>query len=203
MLVLAGLGAGGFWFSTVRSHPASSAPPALYSNNLTKREPTWQCQKGALCQNDRNGLHVLATTDHLYFSFLSGKSFDEQVIEVQAKVDNGDPDFVGIAIAFRSVGITGYGLVVYSNGSYQLVKWDEAGMATNLIPLTRSALIHTGLNQINDLKIVAKGQMLTLFMNGHPLGQVHDATFASGGIALGAARYAADAVFSHLVITKP
>lgn len=203
IVLIVGLGAGGFWFYVTRPHSTTSARPPLYANSLTKREPTWQCQKGALCQNDARGLHVLATTDHLYFSFLSGKHFSEQVIEVRAKLDNGNPEFVGVAIAFRSVGINGYGWVIYANGTYQLVKWDNAGAATNLVPLTRSPFIHTGLEQINALKIIAKGPTLTLFMNGHQLQQITDSTYTSGGIALGAARFAADAVFSNLVITKP
>jgi hypothetical protein len=208
LALLAGLGSGGFWLYSTRLHPAPAAlspPPPLYANSLTTRQPAWQCQKGALCQNDARGLHVLATTDHLYFSFLSGKRFSQQVIEVKTKLDNGDPQFVGLVVAFRSVGLNGYGFLIFANGTYQLVKWDDTGAATNLVPRTFSSLIHIGLEQINTIKIIANGPTLTLFVNGHQLQQVHDDTFASGGIGLGAARFAADAVFvfSNLVITKP
>ncbi len=206
LVLLAALGAGGFWLYAARLHPSSPGAqprPPLYASSLTTRQAAWQCQQGALCQNDARGLHVLATTDHLYFSFLVGERFSEQVIEVKTKLDNGDPQFVGLVVAFRSTGLNGYGFLIFANGTYQLVKWNDGGMATNLIPLTFSPLIHTGLEQINALKIIAKGPSLTLFVNGHQLKQVYDATFASGGIGLGAARFAADAVFSHLVITRP
>jgi hypothetical protein len=203
LLLVAGLGAGGFWFYAAHQQPKTHAPPPLYANNLTKSAQEWQCQHGAYCLFANNGLHILAPTDHLYFSFLAGKQFSEQEIDVKVKLDNGDPQFVGFVIAFRSVGIAGYGWVVYANGTYQLVKWDTAGMAVNLIPLTRSSAIHTGLEQFNHLKIVAKGSAITLFINDQRLQQVNDATYSSGGIGLGAARYAADAVFSNLTITKP
>jgi hypothetical protein len=203
VLLVAGLGAGGFWFYAAHQQPKTHAPPPLYANNLTKSVQEWQCQHGAYCLFANNGLHILAPTDHLYFSFLAGKQFGEQEIDVKVKLDNGDPQFVGLVVAFRSVGLAGYGWVIYVNGTYQLVKWDTAGMAVNLIPLTPSSAIHTGLEQFNQLKIVAKGSAITLFINDQRLQQVNDSTYSSGGIGLGAARYAADAVFSNLTITKP
>lgn len=201
-LLLVGLGVGAFFLYTTLAHKTVSRPP-LYADSLTSDRRAWQCERGATCQFEADGLHILAPTDHLYFSFLSGRQFDEQVIEVQAQLDNGDPQFVGIAIAFRSVGVDGYGVLVFANGTYELVKWDEKGTATILIPPTPSAVIHTGLDQINAIKIIAHGAEITLLVNGQRLQHIHDATYTRGGIALGAARFAADAVFSNLTITSP
>ncbi|HEY7348689.1 MAG TPA: hypothetical protein VH599_10275 [Ktedonobacterales bacterium] len=201
-LLLLALVAGAFLLF-IRPASRADTRPALYADSLTSDQGAWECEHGATCQFEANGLHILAPTDHLYFSQLSGRRFDEQVIEVQEKMDNGDPRIVGIAIAFRSTGLDGYGFVVFINGTYQLVRWDEAGAATNLIPLTSSAAIRTGLNQINDLKVIARGAEITLFINGQRLGQVSDHSYSSGSIALGAARIYADAVFSNLTITSP
>jgi zinc-ribbon domain len=206
-LALGGLLVGGFLSITRHvSAPAQATPvlqAALYADNLTQDHHAWQCAPFASCQYQANGLHILAPTDHLYFSTLSGQVFGEEVIDVQEKLDNGDPQFVGVAIAFRSIGLDGYGFLVYANGTYEFVKWSPKGDVTILIPLTPSIAIHTGLEQTNDLKIIAKGADITMFSNGQQLNQINDTSFSSGNVALGAARFAADAVFSNLVITSP
>jgi len=188
---------------SVPLHPTAPLQAVLYADPLTTDRGAWQCGPLASCLYEKNGLHILAPTDHLYFSLLSDHVFGEAVIDVQAALDNGDPAFVGVAIAFRSSGLDGYGFLVYANGMYELVKWDAKGTATILIPLTASTSILTGLNHRNDLKVIARGAEITLFSNGQPLNLITDSTFASGQIALGAARFAADAVFSHLVVTSP
>lgn len=201
-LLLVGLGAGTFLFFTHKTPPSMSRPP-LYANSLTANERAWHCESGATCQFEDNGLHILAPTDHLYFSVLSGLSFDDQVINVQGKLDNGDPQIVGLAIAFRSVGINGYGWLVFANGTYELVKWDNQGTASILIPLTPSPAIHPGLNQINKLTIIANHDQISLVINGQRLTQITDNTYVSGTILLGAARTSADAVFVNLSVTRP
>ncbi|HLW01436.1 MAG TPA: hypothetical protein VKT82_22460 [Ktedonobacterales bacterium] len=207
VVVIVALAGGGFLLRarphTGQPQSAASAPPALYANSLTTDQPDWQCEAGATCAFRADGLHIDAPTDHLYFSELYGQDFGAQVIDVQARLDDGDPDFVGVAIAFRSVGIDGYGFLLFANGTYQLVRWDAQGNATNLIPLTPSAAIHTGLGRTNELKIIAQGASITLIVNGQQLQQISDSTYTTGNIALGAARFAAEAVFSHLTITKP
>ena len=207
VVVIVALAGGGFLLrahlNTSQPHQAASAPPALYANSLTKEQQNWQCQPGAFCAFRADGLHVQAPTDHLYFSELYGQDFGEQVIDVKARLDDGDPDFVGVAIAFRSVGIDGYGFLLFANGTYQLVRWDIQGNATNLIPITPSTAIHTGLGKTNELKIIAQGAEITLIVNGQQLNQISDATYTTGNVALGAARFAAEAVFSNLTITRP
>jgi hypothetical protein len=201
-LLLAGLVAGGVLLFARPAHPTVSRPP-LYADHLTRDQAAWQCEAGATCQFEHDGLHILAPTDHLYFSELGGQQFGEQVIEVKGKLDDGDPQFVGLAIAFRSVGIEGYGFLVFANGTYELVKWDTQGFASTLVPLTPSSAIHTGLNQINAFKVIARAATITLVVNGQQLQQISDSTYSKGNIALGAARFAADAVFSDLTVTSP
>jgi hypothetical protein len=202
LLLLVGAGAGAFLLSAHRPSSSASRPP-LYANSLTANQRAWQCQPGATCQFEANGLHILAPTDHLYFSVLSGQSFDDQVISVQGKLDNGDPQFVGLAIAFRSVGVDGYGWLVFANGTYELVEWDVHGTVSYLIPLTPSPAIHRGLGQINKLTIIAKHNQITLIINGQRLAQITDDTYIRGNLLLGAARAFADAVFTNLSVTRP
>lgn len=201
--LLAALVAGGFALFAQRTQPTTQARPPLYASSLTQNERTWQCEQGAYCQFNASGLHILATTDHLYFSTLSGRQFGEEVIDVRAKLDNGDPEIVGVVIGFRSIGVDGYGFLVYASGWYELVKWDPLGNVTILVPLTLSSTIHTGLNQINALRVIARGDQISIVINGEQLQQITDATYSSGYTLLGAARFAADAVFFNLKITSP
>ena len=202
LLVLVVLGAGVFWFVAHQAHPGVSRAP-LYINSLTTDQHAWHCDPGATCQFEPTGLHILAPTDHLYFSILSGQRFEDQVINVQGELDQGDPQLVGLSIAFRSVGLNGYGWLVFANGTYELLKWDDQGTASPLLPLTHSPAIHPGLNQINQLTIIAAHNQITLMSNGQRLTQITDGTYGSGTIALGAARTSADAVFTHLSVTRP
>ncbi len=200
LLVVAGTGA---FFLIAHRPPSSAARPPLYANSLTTHQSSWQCQHGASCQFEADGLHVLAPTDHLYFSALIGQPFDDQVINVQGKLDLGDPQFVGLAIAFRSIGVDGYGWLVFANGTYELVEWDVHGAASYLIPLTSSPAIHRGLGQINKLTIIANHNQITLMVNGQRLAQITDDTYTRGNLLLGAARAFADAVFANLSVTRP
>ena len=202
ILLLVGAGAGAFFFFAHRP-PSSVSRPPLYASSLTANQSAWECQHGASCQFEADGLHILAPTDHLYFSAFRGQSFDNQVINVQGKLDVGDPEFVGLAIAFRSVGVDGYGWLVFANGNYELVEWDAQGNVSYLIPLTPSPAIHRGLGQINKLTIIANHSQITLIINGQRLAQITDDTYISGNLLLGAARTFADAVFANLSVTRP
>ena len=53
-----------------------------------------------------------------------------------------------------------------------------------VIPFTPKAAIHTGANARNQLQVIARGQVITLLVNGTPVGQATLSTFASGIVGL-------------------
>jgi hypothetical protein len=68
-----------------------------------------------------------------------------------------------------------------------------------VIPFTQSAAIHAGTNVTNQLQVIAQGQIVTLLVNGTPVGQATLSTFASGGIGLRGIN-AGEVRFAQLVV---
>lgn len=197
-------GAGVFLLSGGAPRTVHPTPLPLYTDDLTKDQDAWLCQPNTRCQFGPDGYHILAPDDHVYVSELRGHYFSNQVIEVKGKIAQGDPQNAALAVLFRVfIEPEAYVFLVLGDGSYELVRWDDEGKATNIVPITKSSAIHPGLNQINDLKVIADDQTITLFVNGQQLKQITDDTYFSGKIALGAAGAGAVAVFSNLSVTRP
>jgi len=78
----------------------------------------------------------------------------------------------------------GYLFEVTCDGYYRLWKWDgkvgTKGLATALIPWAQSSLINAGADKANRLGVMAKGNTITLYMNGVALSSVSDSSFSAG-----------------------
>lgn len=211
VVVLAGLGVGGYFlFGKGGSGPIATGTatpiPPLYQSNLTRDPGGWDCS-ATKCSFRADGYHVQAPDDFVYSTFLT-KTFDDAVIQVKTIIITGKTsgNAAGMGIAFRtpqSNKLAGYGLLIYSDGTYGLVKWDTKGNPTNLIADSSSSAIHQGLNQENDLKLVVKGNTFTIFINGQQVNEATDSTYTSGYIGLVAADKGAEVIYSNLLITKP
>jgi hypothetical protein len=190
--------------ATLIAIPTVAVPP-LYTSDLTADDGNWQCQPNTKCQFAADGYHILAPDDHVYFSQLNNY-FDDQIIDVQSSVAQGSSPDAGVAVGFRAFAPEGYAFLVFANGSYELVKYDDNGDPTRLIPPTPSSAIHQGLNQSNELKIIANREQITLFINGKQVNQYTDSSstaYYDGNLALGAVAAGTNAVFSKLVVTRP
>jgi hypothetical protein len=208
-LLLCGLPLGGFLLFTnqIRSIavPTVAVPP-LYTSDLTADDGNWQCEPDTKCQFAADGYHILAPDNHVYFSQLNN-FFDDQVIDVHSSIVQASSPDAGVAVGFRANAPGGYAFIVFADGSYELVRYDDVnGDPTHLIPRTASSAIHQGLNQPNDLKVIAKNTQITLFINGKQINQISDTSssvYYDGNLALGAASTGTNAVFSHLTVTSP
>ena len=217
VLVLGGLGAGAFALlgknknSTANSTPTAGVTPtsvsALYQASLTSDPGSWDCTTSNACSFSSDGYHIKgAKQGFVSDSLLIKQTFDNAVIEVKGKITQGDPQNAGLGIEFRvpqNNKAEGYGFFVYDDGTYAVVKWDSQGTASNLIDTTSSDAIPTGLNQLNDLKIVSNGSQLTFFDNGKQITAINDASYPSGYIGLAASGVDTEAVFTNLVVTQP
>jgi hypothetical protein len=78
----------------------------------------------------------------------------------------------------------GYLFEVTCDGYYRLWKWDgkvgTKGLATSLVPWAQSSLINAGADKTNRLGVMAKGNTLSLYMNGVALASVSDSSFSAG-----------------------
>lgn len=217
VIVLAGLGTGGFLLLKNKNNastpptanaatPTPTAIPALYQAPLTSDPGSWSCTTSGTCSFNPDGYHIKALKNQVYDSLLVKQTFDNLVIEVKGTISQGDPRNAGLAVEFRvpqNNTSAGYGFFIYDDGTYSVVKWDSQGTASALIDTLSSGVIHSGLRQQNDIKIVVNGTHFTFFANGQQINDGADSTYTSGYIGLAAAGTNTEAVFSNLLITKP
>jgi hypothetical protein len=80
----------------------------------------------------------------------------------------------------------GYLFAVTCDGRYQLRIWDGESV-TKLTPLTSSDLVGAGSNVEHRLGLRAEGDRLTMYVDGHQLGEINDTTYESGlvGVFIG------------------
>lgn len=213
IVVLAGLGVGGYFLFLKKggtvvttSTPTVSAP--LYQASLTKDPGNWDCSD-AKCSFRADGYHVQALDNFVYSAYLT-KVFTDATIEVKAIMAQGvttsgsTTSAMGISFHIpQSNKLSGYGFLIYADGTYDLVKWDDKGNSSHLVDLSGSSAIHQGLNQENDLKLVIKGNSFTLFINDQQLTQTTDSTYTGGYIGLNASSKGTEVIYSDLLITKP
>ncbi len=127
----------------------------------------------------------------LQYASLREPTFDDFVLEVDARQRSGPPDS-SYGVLFRANGANGfYRFDVTGNGLYLAERRNADGSWT---PLTGdwkpSAVINQGLNVANRLKVIANGPELSFFVNDILLEQVTDNTFSSGSIAFDAGTFA-------------
>jgi hypothetical protein len=216
-LVLGGLGVGAFALlgknknTTVNPTSTAGVTPtsvsALYQASLTSDPGSWDCTTADACAFSGDGYHIKGVKQgFISDSLLVKQTFDNAVIEVKGTILQGDPQNAGLGIEFRvpqNNKSEGYGFFVYDDGTYDVIKWDSDGKASNLIDTTSSGAIPTGLNHLNDLKIVINGSQLTFFDNGKQITAINDSSYPSGYIGLAASGVDTEAVFANLLVTKP
>jgi serine/threonine protein kinase len=84
--------------------------------------------------------------------------------------------------------VSGYAFTINADGGYQFVKYPSSDTTASFTDGTPKVL--AGLNQINDLKLVAKGGSYTFYVNGQQLslggpdGAVSDTEYATGAVGL-------------------
>jgi hypothetical protein len=212
VVLLAGLGTGGYFLLKGGSSPTTggtttpTAVPALYQASLTSDPGSWDCTTANTCAFSSDGYHIKAPQNSVYDSLLLKQTFDNLVIEVKGVIAQGDPQNAGLVVEFhvpQGNHAEGYGLFIFDDGTYSVVKWDSQGKPTPLIDTTSSSAIQGGLRQSNDVKIVINGTHYTFFANNQQIADTSDSTYANGYIGLGALGQGTESVFSNLTVTKP
>lgn len=108
--------------------------------------------------------------------------FGDFILEVEATQIKG-PDTNNLGIVFRNSGPgNSYKFVISPVGSFVVSKGVD-NVWFNPIPLARSTAINPG-KATNPLKLIAKGNNISIFANGVELGTVNDSSHTSGTICL-------------------
>ncbi len=74
----------------------------------------------------------------------------------------------------------GYFFGVSCDGQYSLRIWDGSTFSADLIRWAKSDAIHAGANQTNVLGVMGKDAKISLYANGHLLGELSDTTYTQG-----------------------
>jgi hypothetical protein len=89
----------------------------------------------------------------------------------------------------RTTADKGYWFNITCDGKFAFQKWnanppDHEKAVTNLIAWTTNSNIKPGINAVNRLGVLAKGNRFTLFINGVQIGEVTDGSYMSGGFGI-------------------
>ncbi len=167
--------------AVVKPYPTPSAAHMLYRNELTGATAGWA--SGQQCTFTSSGLVVHPNGGQAYICLAPLAPHADLAITVLSRQQSGSTTHAyGIVLRHATphnyyfFGIDGHG-----HFTFTVVVND---VNRTIIPFTASSAIHTGNNAENQLQVIAKGQVMTLLVNGTTVGQVTLATFPNGGIGL-------------------
>lgn len=149
----------------------------------------------------------LADNNIMQFTTLSDITFDNFILEVDARLLEGDLGS-SYGVLFRMQDTTRfYRFEITGDGLYMVERRDgEQGWTRFVDRWTESTAIKQGLGSVNQLRVEALGQTISLYVNDEPLFQFTDTTYSGGTIALDAGTFvqpAAQVAFDNLVVRRP
>lgn len=167
--------------SVVKPYPTPTSAQALYSNALTAPAAGWA--NGPECAFTANGLVVRPNNGQAYICLAPTAPLADVSVTVTVQQMNS-PSTHAFGIAFRHAAPKNYYFFgIDGKGSFTFTTVIN-DVSHTIIPFTPKAVIHSGANAINRLQVIARGQVITLLVNGTPVGQATLATFASGSVGL-------------------
>lgn len=182
--------------AVVKSYPTPAGTQPLYSNALTSPASGWA--SGSECVFTSKGLSVRPNGGQAYICLAPTPSQADVSITVSVQQLSG-PLTHAYGIAFRHAASKSYyffGIDGRGRYTFTTVIHD---VSHTVIPFTPKTAIHTGAHATNQLQVIAKGQTITLLVNGTAVGQATLSTFASGTIGLRGINNG-EVVFQHLLI---
>jgi hypothetical protein len=131
------------------------------------------------CSFSSGAYHITVSQKNYFQTCTSGSTFSNFAYQVDMQITSGDCG----GIVFRVDGSSNkfYGFEVCQDGGYQVFNYQ--GNFTMLQSSTSSA-VHTGLNQLNTLAVVANGQHMDLYINKQHITGVTDGSYSNGGFGL-------------------
>jgi len=132
---------------------------------------------------------------HFFACNATAVTFGNLTYEVQMTILKGDRG----GMFFRQVGTQGpyYYFSIKIDGSYELDSF--TGKTLNALQRGTSPIVKRGLNQPNQLAVVALGSSVDLYVNGQSIVHISDSTSSSGliGVAADATDQPAEVAFNN------
>lgn len=132
----------------------------------------------------------LDAPETVQYAVLREPTFDDFELTVDARQLKGSPES-SYGILFRYQGPDAfYRFDITSSGLYVLERRNPDGTWERFTPDWReSPAINRGLNVVNQIKVVAEGPRIRVFVNDLLLEEIRDETYATGTIALDAGTF--------------
>ncbi|MCA9920222.1 MAG: DUF1080 domain-containing protein, partial [Anaerolineales bacterium] len=149
----------------------------------------------------------LADNSIMQFTTLPDQTFDNFILEVDAQLLEGDLGS-SYGVLFRMQDTTRfYRFEITGDGLFMVERRDgESGWTRFVDRWTEAAAIKQGLGSVNQLRVEALGQNISLYVNDQLVHQFSDTAYSSGTIALDAGTFVqpqAKVAFDNLVVRRP
>lgn len=167
--------------AVVKSYPTPNSAHMLYSNALTAPATGWA--SGPECAFTGSGLVVRPNGGQAYICLAPTAALTDVSVSVTVYQTSGQLTHA-FGIVLRHAAPKNYyffGIDGKGHFTFTVVVND---VSHTIIPFTSNAAIHSGANATNRLQVIAKGEVITLLVNGTPVGQATLATYASGAVGL-------------------
>jgi hypothetical protein len=166
-----------------------------FSSNLVLDDPLLDNSKGnewevkirsdnkAACQFVAGNYHVFEL-DTQYFYNCLGKntSFSNFTYQVQMVITRGDAGGITFRLNRSGGKNIGYLALISAQGFFSLSSLNKDGLKT--LNSGSSSAIKKGLDEINSVAIVARGNMFELYVNEQPVAKVSDIAYSEGQIGV-------------------
>jgi hypothetical protein len=202
-LVLAGMGAGGYWLWQSQFDTSDFKKTVLQENFNNPK--SWSLTNNAFFRN--GGLYQRqARRNHYGASIWMGKSFEDVDFSADAIKTSGPNDipFGVITRVHNQKGQKFYYLFINGQGNFVMGKHDSESWLHRLGWQKHSAINKN--NRRNRLRIVVKDNLVIGFINGQQVGSFRDDDYTSGRVAVFSMRGKGDRMgiyFDNVVIKEP
>ena len=178
--------------ATAIAKGANPYPP--YSGSQALNDPMvdnnkgnqWQVYSdsttGNSCQFVDGAYHVVDAPQYEGACFATATDFSNFTYQIEMTFIKAGQSFDGGGIAIRNSGNNYYYFEIFESGRYKFVSCSGNDCNHTIAESLSQAIpsFHTGLNQLNTLAIVVKGNIFDLFVNGtHIAGPVSDPNMTS------------------------
>ncbi len=167
--------------AVVKPYPSATSTQAVYKNPLTSQTARWA--NAPECMFTGNGLSVRPGGGQAYICLAPTSPLSDVSVTVTVQQISGSP-IHAYGIAFRHTAPKNYNFFGIDGHGHFIFTAVVNDISHTIIPFTASPAIHTELHAANQLQVIAKGAVVTLFVNGKAVGQATLSGFPAGTVGL-------------------
>ena len=130
-------------------------------------------------------------SSELYYVLNSSGYFDDVDASVNIRFYEGNLDYIDAGLVLRyQKGLGSYFVLISPLGTYTVAYYEKGDkdelVWRTIMNWTKHSAIHPGLNQVNRLRFIARGDHLRVYINGVLATSLHDDRYDEGEVILAA-----------------